>query len=261
MERTMKRGIFFTIDALIGAFILLAALLAISSYYSQAPTTVNLAYYAEDTLHSLNLLTAGEMDNATLVASLIQTEMINNTNNTLLEQIGEFWANDDLVSAWALAKNLTDILVPSNFGVAVVIDNETIYTRSSPPKTFVTKISKMVSGLEKTKPVKGFVANARATTINKQTSKTFFILPQGAGWDDSGFFQGSKRFELPLGINITNVTLYVSLHTDVVNADSAFNINGICSFDRSNFTWNFGNTEGDFATKSILGCVNPGNNT
>lgn len=256
----MKKGLFFTIDAIIGALLLLFGLYLISTEYTQSPSVVNLNYYAEDVLNSLTLLTVNDLSNQTYVAALIANGTIVNTNNTLLEQIGEFWANGNYNLSRDFAFNITEALVPVSVGFAISINNDTIYQRTSPAPTFIAKSSKLVSGLEKAKPIKGFVSNARAKNIRKSTSQTFFVLPQGSGWDDSGWLELVKIMQLPVNINITNATLYLAPHTDTNAADMAFRINN-CSFTRTNFTWQFGNSETDFATRSVLGCMIPGNNT
>ena len=69
----------------------------------------------------------------------------------------------DIGSAWDLAEDISEGILPEIYGYSIIIDDETIYTRSNPVRESLVTAKKIVTGIQKSKPVKGFIAKARAT--------------------------------------------------------------------------------------------------
>lgn len=145
----MKKGIFFTMDAIIAAgVILLTVILASSSYISQQ-STFHLNYLSQDLIRTLSTLTVEEIDNEYL-DSLDPSDV--DEDNTVLEQIAEFWAADTEQKrefANKTVSNVTAPWVPDNTGFGVWINNETIYTRDMPIKKSLVLSKKIISGIAK----------------------------------------------------------------------------------------------------------------
>ena len=144
----MKKGMFFTIDSMVAAGIILAVILFASSFYLEEQPNFYLNYLSQDLTRILSTLTVEEIDNE-YVNERIDTADIENLDNTVLEQIIEFWANDELEYANKTVSNVTEPLVPDIIGFGVWVDDETIYQRDMPIKESLVLSKKIVSGTAK----------------------------------------------------------------------------------------------------------------
>jgi hypothetical protein len=259
-----RRGLFFTIDALIAALIMIAGLLLMtSSYASEQPTTL-INHMSQDMLNVLSELTVAEVNNS-LIWEMYTNGSINDLNSTLIVQIGDFWANNQLVLANEFARNVSEGMFDSIFGYSIAIDNETLYTRTNPTTNSLVTSKKIVSGIQKSKPVKGFVSKARAMSINKVTTQTVSFSPEGSGWDGTdaskAFVYVTKYFNITPGTVINNATFYISLHLEDGGSNwDVFRFNdNRCIIYRSNLTFDAGE-EGLFNVRNISGCLVNGTN-
>lgn len=144
----MKKGMFFTIDSIVAAGIILAVILFASSSYVKEQPNFYLNYLSQDLTRILSTLTVEEIDNV-YINERIDNADIENLDNTVLEQIIEFWADDELEYANKTVSNVTDLLVSDIIGFGVWIDNETIYQRDMPIKESLVVSKKIVSGTAK----------------------------------------------------------------------------------------------------------------
>ncbi|NQU79182.1 hypothetical protein HQ545_05430 [Candidatus Woesearchaeota archaeon] len=258
-----KDGLFFTIDALIAALVMMSGLLLItSSYISEQPRT-SINHMSHDLLSVLSELHVYELNN-TYVDELIANGTITNTNNTVIVQIGELWAEGDMSVANELTRNITEGLLPFSFGYSLIINNETIYARSNSVTNSLVSSKKIMSGIQKSKPVFGFVSKARATSIQKESNMVISFSPEGAGWDgsnsDKGFVYITKYFNLSDDVDINNASLYISLHMEDDGDDwNVININsGSCLITRDSLSMT---EEGYFGIRDVSGCIVPGMNS
>ena len=260
-----KRGLFFTIDALMAALILIGAILLItSSYVSEQPkTTIN--HMSQDMLSILNEMKVYEANN-TWVQELVDNETIKDVNITLMQQIGEFWANGNNSLALEFAMNVSEGMLPDMFGYSINLDDDTVYTRSNPVTNALVTSKKIITGIEKSKPIKGYVAKARATTVSKTTNLVVPFSPAGAGWKGSAanpaIVEIEKVFELP-NSSVNFAKVYLSLHLDRGSAN--WNVveinNGRCNITRDDLNLAPG-SEGVFrAIDFDPSCFLVGNNT
>ena len=164
-----KRGIFFSVDAIIAASILLiAVLLAISTYKSVRPAlAVN--HISGDIITSLAEIKIYEVSNDSYVSQLISEGYITKLNNTVLEQIGELWAERDLEQAKNLSFEFMKYL-PANFGYGVYINGETIAENPAVPVNSLSSAHKIISGIQKNRSSDGYVAKAFATKAKKNNT-------------------------------------------------------------------------------------------
>ncbi|MBW2997744.1 hypothetical protein KY349_05380, partial [Candidatus Woesearchaeota archaeon] len=259
------RALFVTIDALIAALIIISGLLLItSSYVSEQPKTM-INTMSQDMLNLLSELHVYEMNNS-FIQELVNNRSIKDVNNTLLQQIGEFWANDNISLAQDFAMNVSEGILPDMFGYSIIMDNDTIYTRTNPVKNSLVTSKKVITGIQKAKPIKGFIAKARATTVSKTTSLVIPFSPAGAGWKGSAADPATvvveKIFDLP-DVNIINATAYLSLHLDrgSPNWDIVVINNGLCNITRDDMNLAPG-SEGVFRIFNLNNsCFSPGNNS
>lgn len=148
----MKKGFFFTIDSIVAAGIIFIVILHSSSFYVDDQPTFNLNFLSQDLIKTLSTLNVEEVDNVYL-NELIDNSIIteDELENTVLEQIAEFWAAGDLDMANKVASNVTDLFVPSNMGFGIWVDNEVIYSRSRDITNSLVSTKKIISGIEKGK--------------------------------------------------------------------------------------------------------------
>lgn len=143
----IKKGIYFTIDSLIAGGIILIVIVLASSFYIKEQPAFHLNYLAQDLTTTLSTLTVEEIDNAYL-DSLVGTQ-ITNIDNTVLEQIVEFWADDKMDLADKSFRNVTGSFVSNITGFGLWIDNENIYSRDIPIKRSLVSSKKIISGIAK----------------------------------------------------------------------------------------------------------------
>jgi hypothetical protein len=260
-----RKGLFFTIDALIAALIMITGLLMItSSYVSEQPKTMK-ASMSQDLLNILAEMKVYEA-NSTYIQELVSNGTIKDVNITLLQQIGEFWSNGNMTLAHDFALDVSEGILPNIFGYNIIFDNETIYTRSNPVMNSLVTSKKVITGIEKSKPIKGYIAKAHATSVHKTTNLVVPFSPAGAGWKGStanaGIVQVIKVFTLP-NVTLNYAKAYLSFHLDrgSVNWNVINMNNGRCNITRDNMNLGAGN-EGVFRVFNInASCFNVGSNT
>src|SRR3989344_1512861 len=103
----MKKAVFFTIDSLLASGIVIVSILLIANFYVVGDESTNVNYASRDLARVLSVMTVEEIDNA-YVENLTAFGVITNSNNTILEQIGEFWADDEMDLAEDFTRNITE---------------------------------------------------------------------------------------------------------------------------------------------------------
>jgi len=263
-KRMSKKAYFFTIDALIALGIIAVSLALASFYYHSKEKTTNINLLADDLITTFAFLNINKTNNP-YVESLIANGTITDLNNTVLEQIGEFWAQNKIQEAQNMIKNLTYGLIPSISGFGFWIDNEPIFIQNITGSiTALTTSKKMISGYEKDKPTEGYVARAWARTALKNMTKSFQFYVQGAGVQGGNGMTITKKFNLNAS-EILDAKFYLSIHYGISNINSMkFKINGN---DLSpNWTYleerevNGDTTHVAFGVADAAGYVQPGQN-
>jgi len=197
-----KRGIFFTIDAILAAGIFLAIIFLVSSTYVSAPDKAQVSFISQDIIRIFTNLKVSEFDNV-YVKNLINTGVITRANNTILEQIGEFWAENKIELAENFTRAITDSLVPERFGFGIYVDGEEIYLRSKSITRNLISSRKIISGIEKEKPTEGFTSKAILNGIKSKTTSAYSYF---GGFEGEGNL--TKKLILPGDVtNIVNATL------------------------------------------------------
>lgn len=167
-----KSGIFFTVDALLASSILLTTILLLSAVYTSDKPTVFLNYQSEDIINALGSLKVAELDNS-YVDELILNKNITNLNNSVLEQIGEFWAFKKFAIAEKFIKNITDNMLPEKTGFGIWVNNELIYNKSAMESDSSVSVKSLISGYEKDKPVLGSSSRVYLQSIGTKKSNAF----------------------------------------------------------------------------------------
>ncbi|MBI2659505.1 hypothetical protein HYX05_05400, partial [Candidatus Woesearchaeota archaeon] len=168
----MKKAIFFTIDALLASGIIIISVLLAANFYSAEQQQVNVNYASQDLIRVFSAMEVGEVSND-YVKSLIASGDITNINSTILEQIGNFWAEDKMELAANLTKNLTESIFPAQYGFSVLVNGEEIYSRSIPVKRNLVSSRKIITGIAKAKPTEGFTARVLLSGIKSKKTNAY----------------------------------------------------------------------------------------
>jgi hypothetical protein len=159
-----KKAYYFSVDALIALLLILGVVLFIKPQHSQVQYETHLQ---EDLIISLSSIKIGEIDNS-YAKQLIASGNITNLNQSVLDQLGEFYANND-AAANMLADSILDGLnLSKNLGlyfgnteiakseVSPYNDADTIYTSRQ-----------IISGIQQGNATKGYSARAFLSSANK----------------------------------------------------------------------------------------------
>ncbi|NOZ80700.1 MAG: hypothetical protein GXP63_03420 [DPANN group archaeon] len=241
----------FIVDAVLASLVVILGIILIRAYDASSPDIRVMDYTSQDLVKVLANLKVREYANP-YVISLINQSKIRYVNNSLLEQIGEFWAGGDMDEARNLSRILLGDLVPSGRGVGIFINGESIYVRNiTATRRKLWRQGKIVSGIAKDKPYKGILSRAflRAEP-KKRTAYAFF-----GGYVGDGNITATMDLLSGL-INVTRMVMEMDVGT--------------------NFTLTInGNPAGDYQTagierqadtyvinsSSILGAFQEGNNS
>ena len=144
----MKKGVFFTIDSLIAAGIVILAIFIIPQLYSSGKEKSNIDYVSQDLVNVFSTLTVGKMKNE-YVQDLISNGYIVHVNNTIFEQLGEFWLDNKLDLAENFTRNITEDIVSIDYGFSVLIDGNYVYSRNLPIKNELISSKKISTQINK----------------------------------------------------------------------------------------------------------------
>jgi len=183
-----------------------------------------------------------------------------NTDNSVLQQISHSWASSDMDVAQNLSREIIDLIFPNYYGSGIWINDELIYSNEIDANNRVTSGKNIISGIDKDRPITGFVARAYATNIKSRTEKIIGISPKGSGWR-GGELILTKHFDLN-SVDVEDAELILSIHSRQLNDDVLVDFNnGQCNFNRNQFTWDYGMSEANVGYRNVASCVNSGKNT
>ena len=158
-----KNGVFFSTDALIALIVIFIVILAV---YPLAKNKRDYSEASSDILKVLSSLKMGEIDNA-YAKELISQGKISDLNKSVLEQIGDFYVNEQ-PEAGTLAQSVLDSLdIDKNIGIWY--GNDMIASVSSSPYENSEEVNldrQVISGIEKGKELKGYSSRAYLSKAN-----------------------------------------------------------------------------------------------
>lgn len=125
IKKEDKKGYYFSVDAFIALIIILGVVLFIKPHSTEVVQEVSVQ---QDLLSVLSTLQIGEIDNA-FVDSLILSGNITNLNQSVLEQIGEFYATSNPNAGLLTQSILDDLDLDENIGL--YFNNQEIATSGS----------------------------------------------------------------------------------------------------------------------------------
>lgn len=214
-----KKGIYFSIEAFFATTLLLLGLVLITKFSFNEVRTEQINYLSKDLLSTLGELKINEVNNS-WIQSQISDGNITEVNNSLLEQIGEFWALGQIDKARNLSTIIVDEFIPSIYGASILVDNDLIYlkNKTSSPINLVTS-RKMVTGVKAGSPIEGSAGAASIKKIKSKKTSSFAYF---------GGFVGQGNITVLIDdfpIDISNATITEILLELDSASDFGFKIN------------------------------------
>lgn len=165
-----KRGVFFSTDALIAILLIIMTLVIAYPLLKNAQTKTQIH---TDIMQVLSNLQVGEVEDA-YIQSLIASGEITNQNNTILEQIGEFYITDKTKARNIADSILNNLDTTENIGIWYA--NELISSKNDTKFSDARNIEverQLISGLKEGDNVTGYSARAFLST-GLQTKYFYF---------------------------------------------------------------------------------------
>ncbi|MBR9692586.1 VWA domain-containing protein [Candidatus Woesearchaeota archaeon] len=216
----MRRGILFTFDALLGSLLILAGVLVILHYHGGSVEVTQTTHYSQDTLRALNTIRVGEINN-TWVKDLIADGTIEDSDLSVLEQIGMFWATGETALATNLTKIIFNQVLPTNIGYSFVMgDDELIRQNGTDDPRQRVQGRRMITGIKEGESLEGSTSTAYLKRIKDKES---YVLTYFGGFVG----QGNLTIQLgPLPADVTSATItQITAQLDTVG-DFDLEING-----------------------------------
>ena len=165
-----KRGVFFSIDAIIAFSIILLTIIAVSVSVSHSKKETQIP---GDLIKSLSVLKAGEIDNL-YFKQLLADGIITDSNKSVLEQIGEFYVTNISRAREAAESIFEDLNISDNIGIwygdeLIASKNKTSFENAKNIKVE----RQVISGLQEGGSVTGF--SSRAYLESELKSKYFYF--------------------------------------------------------------------------------------
>lgn len=126
-----KRGYFFVLDAMLGLFILIIGIFLVASFYLRASPPVQVKLLSDDLLNFLSNTKIRDLNNqyAGIGGQLWNQGSITEADNSLLQQIGEFYSKNDFDTAEKFIQNVS-VQVPYQFEYEVWMNSRLLYPQS-----------------------------------------------------------------------------------------------------------------------------------
>ncbi len=125
-----KKGQYFTIDAFIASVIVAVSLLIALTARTAQPYTTQAELTAKGFADSLSQAKLWELNNP-LITNLTNDGVITNLDNSVIQQVAEFYVLDQKDQAFELLSNVTFMLIPAQYNFEVIVDDQMIYNRTS----------------------------------------------------------------------------------------------------------------------------------
>ncbi|MEM4267488.1 MAG: VWA domain-containing protein [Candidatus Woesearchaeota archaeon] len=204
----VKRGFFFSTDALLALMLIGGGFLLFSAIYAYKQPTAQINYAPMDIIRILSTTKVIEFDNP-ILKELIFNGTIPETeyDNTVIEEIGILWAKNNTEIAEVLIQNITAQLVPRTYGMMAIYGNQTMYSRNISRQKDLAVYKSMITGIQKSRPIKGTSARIFLTGGEEQLARSIYAY--------FGGFEGQGNItkiiqQTPSDANITKVYMEIS---------------------------------------------------
>ncbi len=217
MELNKKRGVFFSLDAIIALGIILLTILLAYPFLNEPKPETELQ---SDIIQSLSSLKIYELDSA-YAQGLIADGSLIETNKSVLEALGELYVKNVTQAKLLAEEVLNELETKENIGLwygntLLASKNSSAYENAQKVET----ARQIISGIQEGESVTGF--SARAFLQSKRQTKYAYI----------GGYVGEGNLTIPLEFN--GVALGATLEaTTSTNFDVYINDNFVGSYQKS----------------------------
>src|SRR3989338_1630200 len=127
-----KRGYFFILDAVLGLSVLVIGVFLITSSYVNVPQPAQVGLLSDDLLDFLSNNKIKDLNNpyAGIGGELWNQGIITDADNSLLQQIGEFYAANNFDTAEKFIQNVSKGIVPEQFRYEVWLNGTLLYPKT-----------------------------------------------------------------------------------------------------------------------------------
>jgi len=127
-----KRGYFFVLDAVLGLLVLVTGVLLITSSYVNVPQPIQVGLLSDDLLNFISNTKIKDLNNpyGGIGGELWKQGEITDAENSLLQQIGEFYATNKLDTAEKFIQNVSKDVVPLQFRYEVWMNDKLLYPKT-----------------------------------------------------------------------------------------------------------------------------------
>ncbi len=207
-----KKGIFFSLDGIIAFSIMFVGLVLISNSYIGERPIGSQIHLTEDVAGVLGELKVSEVDN-TYIQGLIGNGTIKGAalNNSLIEMMAQFWAENQTALANGMVQSLGPQLFPDMIAnqqdIQFIVGDDIIYETNGTSKTIVIPMKRIVTGIAKDKVTRGIIARAYLTSIKGKATSRYMYYGGFVGQGNITKFLDN----IPADANITQIYLEVDV--------------------------------------------------
>ncbi len=196
----VKKGVFFSLDALIATMLILTVLVFLSLSTPKPTSSPQPVYYSSDLVQILSNMKLAEIQDPALKALLNNTN-VTDGNRTVMEQLLRYQVEGN-TNAASLMMNMTLLsVVPNYYNVGVWSAGfiAPIISSKNQNASDLVSSKELISGIEKDKLIEGVTARAFLSNINERTSGSFTYF---GGYEGDGNL--TKKVFLPSSISSVN---------------------------------------------------------
>lgn len=215
-----KKGILFTLDAIFAAIIIVTALTILSNNFIHDEKNSDISYLSYDIIKSFSNIKTSELNNPYL-KQLISSGIVNNTNNTIIETIGELYVLNKTNEARILAHNISAEIIPSRYGFAIVVNDEIVYSNEKSVNSAMISAKRLISGIEKFKPIKGSSSKVYLQGVSEKRDSSYIFFGGFIGQGNISAFTE----DIPSDANMTGIYFESDIGDKVGDSFNIF-ING-----------------------------------
>ena len=236
----MKKGIYFTGDAFFSTLLLLIGVILITQFSFTEVSTKQMGFVSNDVLNAMGGIKVSELNNS-WIAYEIANGGITEPNNTVLEQIGAYWAAGEQGKARNLSRLMVENLDSEQYNLQILVEGEHIYGNNASEDMSNMVVSRqMVTGIEKGAPIQGSSSTAYIRRIKDKKTYSYAYFGGLTG-------QGNitvRMEKIPEDVNATRISrmlLEVDAKDDFelyINGDKCGSLYNPASGGMAPDTWN-----------------------
>ncbi len=166
----MKKGMYYSMDALLAGLLIVGVAVTLLSLSYYEPSMDDKTFITQDLLNVLSAITVGEINHPFVVNETLNGN-ITDINNTVLEQIGEYWALNETAKANFLFEIVVNDSMPPHLNVLFSIEGDELFLQNSSDINNLVISRRMISGIAKGAPITGSSSSANLKKVrNKKTN-------------------------------------------------------------------------------------------